>query len=417
LTLGMVTSVGAFAALLVSPISAFRQVAVLGGVGLFAAWALALYLLPLLEGRRRVVTAFADAAQQRVHRVLTWRPRPAITALAVAGVALVTLAAWTLKAPLDDVRRFQVPSPVLAAEEAHIRAVTGYTMPSAFFLVTGATADAQKRNEEKLLKVLQDAVPGRAVVVLAASRLDPSAETATLQAALLKQSLLDVHLKSLLDKLGFDAASAYQPEASPDNAVPSVISALRGQTGDVFWSIVPLSVAAAEMPAALSSSPDWKLVDPAAAYSELLGRYRWTATIGLVGGAVLTGLILLLVYRRLAALWILLPTGLAMLATPSILALAGVPYSFFSAMALFLVIGAGVDYSIFQWEHRGARGNWTRLGITLAAIMTCTSLGLLGLSSIYPVAAFGLTVALGVLLSLAFSPLVALGYPTERMNA
>ncbi len=49
LTLGMVTSVGAFAALLASPIPAFRQVAVLGGVGLFAAWAFALYLLPTLE--------------------------------------------------------------------------------------------------------------------------------------------------------------------------------------------------------------------------------------------------------------------------------------------------------------------------------------------------------------------------------
>jgi predicted exporter len=417
LTLGMVTSVGAFAALLVSPISAFRQVAVLGGFGLFAAWALALYLLPLLEGGRRVLTPFADGAQRRVHQALTWTPRPVLTSLMVAAVALVTLAAWTWKAPLDDVRRFQVPSPELAAEEAHVRQVTGFTMPSAFFLVTGVTADAQKRNEEALLKALREAAPQKTIVLLAASRLDPSAETALLQAVLLKENLLDVHLKPLLDKLGFNAASAYEPaEKSLDNTVPGVISALRGQTDATFWSIVPLSVAAAEIPAGVRNSPDWKLVDPASAYSALLGGYRLNATIGLVGGAVLTGLILLLVYRRLAALWILLPTVLAMLAAPSILAIAGVPYSFFSAMALFLVIGAGVDYSIFQWEHRGARGNWTRLGITLAAVMTCTSLGLLGLSSIYPVAAFGLTVALGVLLSLAFSPLVALGF-SEPSNA
>jgi predicted exporter len=408
----MVTSVGAFAALLVSPISAFRQVAVLGGVGLFAAWALALYLLPLLEGRSRVLTAFADGAQRRVHRALTWTPRLATTSLIAAAVALVTLAAWHWKGPLDDVRRFQAPSARLAAEEAHIRQVTGFTMPSAFFLVTGATADAQKRNEEALLKDIRDATPSKEIVLLAASRLDPSAETATVQATLLKQSLLDVHLKPLLDQLGFNAPSAYESAGTSAGGVaPSLISDLRGRTDGTFWSIVPLSVPVSDVPAAVKSGRDRELVDPAAAYSGLLGRYRWNATIGLAGGAFLTGTILLLVYRRLAALWILLPTVLAMLATPSILALAGIPYSFFSAMALFLVIGAGVDYSIFQWEHRGARGNWTRLGIALAAIMTCTSLGLLGLSSIYPVAAFGLTVALGVLLSLAFSPLVALGFP------
>jgi len=416
LTLGMMTSVGAFAALLISPISAFRQVAVLGGVGLFAAWALALYLLPILEGRSRVLTPFAAHAQGRVHRALTWRPRPATTALIAAVVAVVTLAAWIWKAPLDDVRQFQAPSPMLAAEEARIRQVTGFTMPSAFFLVTGATADAQRRNEEALMQEIQAAVPGKAAVLLAASRLDPSVETAALQAALLKRNLLDLHLKSTLDKLGFDAPSAYESADLGESTVPSLIGALRGQAGDTFWSIVPLSIPATEIPAALQTGAHWQLVDPTASYSALLGGYRWTATLGLVGGAVLTGAILLLVYRRLAALWILFPTVLAMLATPSLLALVGIPYSFFSAMALFLVIGAGVDYSIFQWEHRGARGNWTRLGIALAAIMTCTSLGLLGWSSIYPVAAFGLTVALGVLLSLAFSPLVALGFPREAKD-
>jgi predicted exporter len=105
----------------------------------------------------------------------------------------------------------------------------------------------------------------------------------------------------------------------------------------------------------------------------------------------------------------MLPTILAMIATPSILALLGLPYSFFSAMGLFLVIGAGVDYSIFQVERDGSSGAWTRLGIALAALMTCTSLGLLGFSSVLPVASFGLNVALGVFLSLVLSPIALLG--------
>jgi predicted exporter len=224
---------------------------------------------------------------------------------------------------------------------------------------------------------------------------------------------LDEHLQPLLKQLNVAEETPYQPgpDAAPAS-FPDFVRALRGQTGSVFWSIVPLTVAASAVPSDTAfNGPHSQLVDPAKAYSELLRDYRWTASMGLVVGTVITGVTLLLVYRRLSALWILLPTTLAMITAPALLAIVGVSYSFFSAMALFLVIGAGVDYSIFQWEHRDARAPWTRLGIALAALMTCTSLGLLGFSSIYPVASFGMTVALGIFLSLALSPLVTLGFP------
>jgi predicted exporter len=411
LTLGMATSVAAFAALLASPIPAFRQIAILGGVGLFAAWALALYLLPVLEGRRRVVTAFAEGAQRSVQRALTWRARPIAGMLLAGAVAVVTGIAISRDNVLDDVRRFQTPAPDLAAEEAHIRAATGFVMPSAFFLVTGGSDQEQKQNEEALLDKIGAAEPQTDIVALAASRLDPSTETAAMQKALLQNALLADNLSPLLDQLGVKGSSPYDlTDSSAADPPPSLVTALRGQTGAVFWSIVPLTVSATAVPTEIRDAPHWKVVDPASGYSELLGSYRWNATLGLIGGTLLTAISLVLVYRRLSALWIMLPTVLAMLAAPSLLALAGISYSFFSAMALFLVVGAGVDYSIFQWERRGASGRWTRLGIALAALMTCTSLGLLGFSSIYPVASFGMTVALGIFLSLVLSPLVSLGF-------
>jgi predicted exporter len=191
--------------------------------------------------------------------------------------------------------------------------------------------------------------------------------------------------------------------------LPELIASLRGRTDQSFWSIVPVAVGVADVPVALQQGPAWVFVDPAAAYSALLQQYRWAATAGLAGGTMVIGIILLIVYRRWASLWVMLPTVLAMVATPSILALLGLPYSFFSAMGLFLVIGAGVDYSIFQWERSGSSGVWTRLGIALAAVMTCTSLGLLGFSSVLPVASFGLNVALGIFFSLVLSPIAILG--------
>ncbi len=84
-------------------------------------------------------------------------------------------------------------------------------------------------------------------------------------------------------------------------------------------------------------------------------------------------------------------------------------------MGLFLVIGAGVDYSIFQWEHRGARGNWTRLGIYTGrgydmhvAWASWTELNLSRCGLWFDRRAWTL------FLSLAFSPLVALGFPSSK---
>jgi predicted exporter len=234
-----------------------------------------------------------------------------------------------------------------------------------------------------------------------------------LQRDILRDRLLDPYLPMLVGQLNANSGDAYKGSALSEPALPRLISSLRGQTKEIYWSIVPLAISVAEVPSTLGKGPFWTLVDPADAYSRLLAQYRLIATFGLAGGALTTGLILLVIYRQFSALWILLPTMLAMISTPSILALLGLPYSFFSAMGLFLVIGAGVDYSIFQWEHGGSRGRWTRLGITLAALMTCTSLGLLGFSSVLPVASFGVTVALGIFLSLILSPIASFGRASQ----
>jgi predicted exporter len=337
-------------------------------------------------------------------RLLAWQPRRAIVAAATVVAIVLVLGAWWKGATLDDIRKFQAPSVTLAAEETHIRAATGFAATGAFFLVTGASVEEAKAHEEALLAAVGSSSP---LIAIAATRIDPSAVTQETQHRLIQAQLLDPELPGLLRQLS-QSANPYE-SANEEATLPALIASLRGQTGDTHWSIVPVSVSVADVPEALRQGPSWIFIDPAAAYSALLKQYRWVATAGLAAGAVVIGIILLLVYRRWASLWIMLPTALALIATPAILALLGLPYSFFSAMGLFLVIGAGVDYSIFQGERRGAPSAWTRLGIALAALMTCTSLGLLGFSSVLPVASFGLNVALGIFLSLMLSPIAILG--------
>lgn len=401
LTLGMLTSVGAFAALLFFPIPAFRQIATLGGAGLIAAWAATLIITPLVEGGRIKIGSGAARIERTAGRFLAGRASRRLGWAIIALTLAVAAAGYARGGVLDDVRRFQAPSRVLAAEEVHIRALTGFATTGAFYLVKGDSADEAIANEEALLGTL--ARNGELdAVTWAASSLDPSAALRAGDAALLQHQLIAPHLSGLLHALGAGNPLAYEDDEAKA-ALPDFAKSLRGETRGVFWSIVPVT-AAPVVP--VSEQAKWQFVKPAQRYSALLKKYRELATLGLVGAVFFTAIMLLVVYRRIATLKIMLPTVIALIATPAITTLFGLPFSFFAAMGLLLVVGAGVDYAIFQWEHPKEAGKWTRVGIALAALMTCISVGLLGLSSVLPVKSLGVTVAIGIFLSLVLSPLV-----------
>src|SRR4029453_18731206 len=105
------------------------------------------------------------------------------------------------------------------------------------------------------------------------------------------------------------------------------------------------------------------------------------------------------------ALRVVFPPVAALVATPLILAAAGLKLTFFSAMALVLVLAMGVDYAIFCREAGPDRRASVMIGVALAALSTMLAFGLLAASSVAAVSGFGITLLLGIGLALAFAPL------------
>ena len=68
-------------------------------------------------------------------------------------------------------------------------------------------------------------------------------------------------------------------------------------------------------------------------------------------------------------------------------------------MSLFLVLGLGMDYTIFSHEMR-EQHDTTQQAIVLSAITSLLSFGLLSFSSIPVVHSFGITVLIGNSLNL-----------------
>ncbi|PKQ02951.1 MAG: hypothetical protein CVT73_16795, partial [Alphaproteobacteria bacterium HGW-Alphaproteobacteria-12] len=231
LTVGMATSVGAFAALLVFPVPAFQQVALFGMVGLAMAWAGTLWLVPLIEGGSAGTGPGAARLAVLADKGLARAPRPLWGAVLAAVALLAAFAGWRYGTVLDDVRGLQKPSPVLAAEEARLRDLTGFAPSTAFILVRGDTAQAAIRSEEMLIGRLAE--DDRKTILLAASRIDPSAQRRAQDEALIRAHLLGPHLREFVAMLGAGDAGAYSgthETAEP----PALVQALRGETGGAF---------------------------------------------------------------------------------------------------------------------------------------------------------------------------------------
>jgi predicted exporter len=111
---------------------------------------------------------------------------------------------------------------------------------------------------------------------------------------------------------------------------------------------------------------------------------------------------------------VIVPVAGAIVATCAILTTAGVQLNILHLVALLLVAGVGSNYALFFERETLAAGNPRR---TLAAVFLCNlstviAFGMLAFSRSPVLAAMGLTVALGTLLTLVFAAILA--GPAER---
>ena len=135
------------------------------------------------------------------------------------------------------------------------------------------------------------------------------------------------------------------------------------------------------------------------ASSSLMADYQQTALYRLLLGSFFISLIIFLIRPALRASIILMPVIFAVLLSISIQLMLGTQLSLFHVLALLLIFGIGLDYSLFfdrtcfssnEQQHR-------LHGIFISAISTIITFGILGFSDIPVLSALGQTVTLGVL--------------------
>lgn len=430
LVLTLLAALIGYLALALTPFPGLRQMAVFSGVGLIAAWLTVICWFPLLvkPTSLRVTRLGHWLSFVRVPQWHLKRGQQCGLFLLAFVMIAVGLARLTVS---DDIRSLQKTPAVLWQDQLQLTHWLDVPAPAQFYVVRGASPESVLQREEQL-KVALDPLVARGIIsgYQAMSNWVPSLKQQQANQQLISQKLMNNHgpLAEVARQLGENNAWLKALQAGAENpgfSVAQFLATPMSNAVQALWlkpfhhshaSIVALRGISSN--ATLTQlqnihSPGVQWVDKVASISALLGHYRHTMTGVIIAAYGVIGSLLFLRYRARA--WrVLAPPGLASVITLALLGWFGWPLQLFHVLALLLILGLGVDYGIFLNEQVDQR--FARLTVGLSALSALLAFGLLALSQTPPLHAFGITMALGLLIVWLLAPLLNTYWQAANQN-
>lgn len=459
--LGVLTSVGGFAALVFSGFPGLAQLGVFSIAGLASAALATRFVLPVLmpdgaagQGLRRPLARFAGVVVRGLPRVRL--PLALLAVMTLGFVALQGKALWrgdlaslspvsVSALALDAELRHEIGASdagtlvvvhgrdaegaLQAAEHAGRRldalveagVLAGYESP-ARWLPSQATQAARLASLPEAAALRRDLALAAEGGPLKAERLAPflaAVEAARQGRPLDRAALEGKALAPLVDALlmprpdgRWSALIALQPAAAATAATPASTSASApaaapaASTGPLPGVSAAAVGVAPRVRAALQGLEGAQVIDIKQELDGLYARYLrealWQAVLGALAVVALLGASLRSGRRLLA---VCLPLAVAVLLTMGGLALAGVALGILHLVGLLLVVAVGSNYALFfdQLHRQGPVDDDTLASLMLANLTTVVSFGLIALSGIPALSAIGRVVAPGALLAMLLS--------------
>lgn len=413
ITLGLITSLIGYLGMLIAPFPGLQQLSLFSAIGLTAAYFTVVCWYPVLASKpnkHHVIPAQRALSQW----LLVWQ-QPLIRlvlpfSLLIASVFGVTQAKYD-----DDIRQLQALPQVLQQQEREIKAITGVGGSQQLLLVRAKTEEALLQKLERVSDKLEQS--GDFGGFQSISRYVPSQKTQQenyqLVTDLYKQQA-DAYQKVIQQKQALSALQAYQAltiEGFLASPISETVGFLwLGHIDDVFASVITFNqeVDSATL-SEFAKNNDATYLNKAEEISTLFAQYRQRITELLLMAYGAIFLLLLPRYKVKQAFLIVLPPFIAGCAGLAVTVLTGVPLNLFNLLALMLILGIGIDYTLFFAEQNKQEDNShkesTLLAISLSALTTILSFGLLALSETQAIHSFGITVLTGIIVAWLLAPL------------
>lgn len=420
--LGLTATLLGYLVLALVPFPGLEQIAVFCMAGLVAGAGTVLCLYPVFAlpaSRQRPLPKLGARVGGSLDRVLrAWRWTPA--KLVVCALLAVAVALGLMRLEVqDDVKTLQQSPPELARDEIRMRELLGTGIETRFFIVSGDTPQAVLENEERLARALDELVAkGDLAQYQATSRALPSEAAQRRNHELLAEYVYAPG--ALLDRiggeLGFDSAliERRRAEFTAGGQSLDVNTWLEspasggsrhlwlGAVGTRHASIVTLAGIRDVRALEALDVAGVRLIDRVAETTETLARYRQVMSWLLAAIYCVAAIVLMLRFGWRDVPRMLLPSVLATLATIGLFGWLGVEFNLFTLLALWLVLGLGIDYGIFLRHGREHRPT-VILSVTLSACTTLIAFGLLAFSATPFIHSIGITLLVAITLSWAFA--------------
>ena len=424
ITFGLITSEIGFGGLLFAPFPGIKQIAVFSAAGLISAYLCVVFLYPTqtqnlkfprINYALRLVQSFSNFWQSAGH----------FKKLAIISILLAIAGTGGLQLTIrDDIRLLQKPNAELLKAEARISEILQRNLASQFFLVEGQNNEELLMRQERLsisLSALEAEnqlenhialshfIPSRAQQRRAKKLIRPvindpngSLDKIAAQIGLPSEMIRAYREDFAASENDFVLLSDWQQHRSslayrhlwPSHTERGVIGLVQLEN---IRNLSALNALAQEQPGV-------HFIDTISTYTRLFEQYR-QQIIQLTSMSYIFVLLLLIVrYGARGGIAVMLSPVLAACVSIGAAGWLAEPLTLFHVMALLLILGIGVDYSIFFRETKGSNIT-TTLAVALSAITTILSFGLLAFSKTQAIHAFGLIVMIGIMIAFLTSPL------------
>lgn len=416
LLLALLTTVVAYLFMMLAPFPGIRQMAVFAAAGLSASCLTVMFWHPwLCRGMpvrpvplRRIMQRWLDA----------WRDGKALSVgLPVALALLSAIGIASLRVD-DDIARLQALPQDILAQEKTITALTGQNVDQKWFVVYGASA-------QETLERLEAFTPALAQ----AQKAGELTRWRTLPLNSLARQNSDLHLlrnaaPTVVKMLQSTGLNAVPPNL---NAMPVSVEAWLASPASEGWRLLWLTLPdgksgvlvpvdgvrnSAALGELATRHPGVVWVDRKASFDSLFALYRslLSGLLGVALAVIAGGAMLRLGWRK--GLVALVPSVLSLGGGLAALAVTGHPVNLFSLLALVLVLGIGINYTLFFSNPRGTPLT-SMLAITLAMMTTLLTLGMLVFSTTQAISSFGIVLVSGIFTAFLLAPLAM---PSNKEN-
>ena len=413
LSIALCTSFIAYLILLIAPFPGLKQLSVFAVFGLTGAFLTVVCWYPFLVKKLPV------REQVGQHLLTFWLQlwQSSVMQWGMVIFALIFIAYGLIHLKVDDdISKLQTLPAELQQQEKQIVSITHQSNEQKWFIVFGDNAQQTLQRLENFIPQLEHAKQQGVFTQYQTINL-PSIKKQQKNVALIQQNAPKI--LTSLQQLGINAntPNIVQPidVITPEQWQQSAIS----QGRKLLWlslkdgksaTLIPISGIEQLTELKALSKPDQGIywLDRRSEFNTMFTHYRIHLS-QLMTGAVLFICLCFIFYNIKQglkfALKSTLPTLLSIGIALSVHGIIGQTINLFSMLALILVIGIGIDYSLFLSNDKSQTQS-ALLAVILAALTTLLSFGLLIISHTSAIMGFGLVLTSGIFGAFLFAPLV-----------